>query len=308
MHTFTNRRDFLKTSIKTTLALGGLGLLMPGRGAAVEPFKRRGTSRLELSLAAYSFRDYFNHKDSAKRITLFDFIDFCADQGCQGTELTSYYFPTPIEPDYLVKIKRHAFLRGIEISGGAIGNNFALPNGEKRDHEIALAKKWVDYSAVLGAPHIRVFAGTKGSLEESEARKMCISALEECADYAGSKGIFLGLENHGGIVAEADGVLEIIKAVKSPWLGVNLDTGNFQTDDPYADLARCAPYAVNVQVKVEIHRHGQPKSEPADLARVIKILRDANYQGYLALEYESAPDPWKAVPEWLKQLKDLLRA
>ena len=103
-------------------------------------------------------------------------------------------------------------------------------------------------------------------------------------------------------------MLEILKAVKSPWLGVNLDTGNFQTDDPYADLARCAPYAVNVQVKVEMHRRGRSQSEPADLARVVKILRDANYQGYLALEYEAADDPWRAVPRWLKELKELLKS
>jgi len=306
MSSLTTRRDFLKTSCRAGMALGGLGFVLPRSAAAVEPFKRSGAPRLELSLAAYSFRQYFTHKDPSKRITLFDFIDFCADHGCQGTELTSYYFPNPVEPDFLVKVKRHAFLRGIEISGGAVGNNFALPKGEERDQQIALTKRWVDYSAVLGAPHIRVFAGTKGKLEEAEARKICISALEECADYAGTKGIFLGLENHGGIVAEPEGLLEIVKAVKSPWLGVNLDTGNFQTDDPYADLARCAPYAVNVQVKVEIKRRGQAKHEPSDFARVVKLLRDANYQGYVALEYEAAPDPWEAVPGWLKQLKEAM--
>src|SRR5207249_1108232 len=105
----------------------------------------------------------------------------------------------PIEMEYLVKLKRHAFLRGIAISGGAIGNNFALPKGEKLEQQIALAKRWIDYAAVLGAPHIRVFAGAKGTLDESQARELCIAALEECADYAGGKGIFLGLENHGGI-------------------------------------------------------------------------------------------------------------
>ena len=63
-----------------------------------------------------------------------------------------------------------------------------------------------------------------------------------------------------------------------------------------------------MQVKVEIKRRGQPKNEPSDLPRVIKLLRDANYQGYLALEYEAAEDPWTAVPRWLKQLKDVLAA
>jgi len=71
-----------------------------------------------------------------------------------------------------------------------------------------------------------------------------VTALEECADYAAQKGIFLGLENHGGIVAECDGLLELVQAVKNPWLGINLDSGNFQTADPYADLAKCVPFSV----------------------------------------------------------------
>jgi len=216
MHTLATRRRFLTTSLRAGLTIGGLGLVDLRRAVAVEPFKRRGSARLELSLAAYSFRDYFNHKDSSRRMSMFDFVDFCADHGCQGAELTSYYFPHPIETDYLVKVKRHAFLRGVAVSGGAIGNNFALPDGEKRSQEVALTKRWVDHYALLGAPHIRVFAGAKGNLQESEARKMCVSALEECADYAGTKGILLGLETHGGIVAQPEGLLEIVKAVKSP--------------------------------------------------------------------------------------------
>jgi sugar phosphate isomerase/epimerase len=115
----------------------------------------------------------------------------------------------------------------------------------------------------------------------------------------------LGLENHGGIVADPSDLLEIVRAVKSPWFGVNLDTGNFQTEDPYADLAKCAPYAVNVQVKVEIKRRGA-KAEPSDLKRVATILRDANYQGYVALEYEAAPDPWTVVPRHLEELRAAL--
>ena len=61
---------------------------------------------------------------------------------------------------------------------------------------------------------------------------------------------------HAGIVAEPDGLLEIVRTVKSPWIGINLDTGNFHTEDPYADLEKIAPYTVNVQLKVEIKRKG----------------------------------------------------
>jgi sugar phosphate isomerase/epimerase len=236
------------------------------------------------------------------------FIDYCADQGCPGAELTSYYFPPKVTDDYLLQVRRHAFLRGVAITGTSVGNSFTHPAGPERDKQIALVKEWVDHAMTLGTSHIRVFAGTASKeMPIEQAVKNCIAALEECADYAGKHGVFLGIENHGGIVADPAGLLGIIKAVKSPWVGVNLDTGNFHGADPYAELAQCAPYAVNVQVKAEIRRAGAKASEPSDLARVVKILRDANYQGWVALEYESKEDPWKAVPPLLAQLGSLLR-
>ncbi|PYJ82565.1 MAG: sugar phosphate isomerase/epimerase [Verrucomicrobia bacterium] len=312
----TTRRNFLKCTLRAGAAFAGASLLDTGSLLAVEPIKRTGAPRLLLSLAGYSFRDYFkdaNHKrdarlDPSKQIDLFQFIDYCAEHGCQGTELTSYYFPPDLDHDFLIRIKRHAFLRGIDISGTAVGNTFTVPAGPKRDQEIASTKKWIDYAAIMGAPHIRIFAGAAPSgMSLDEARQLCIPAIEECCDYAGGKGIFLGLENHGGIVSTAEEILEIVRAVKSPWLGINLDTGNFRTDDPYADLVKIAPYAVNVQMKGEVHPHGKGE-ERADLPRLVKILRDAGYQGYVALEYESKEDPWTAVPRLLKQMKELFAA
>jgi sugar phosphate isomerase/epimerase len=304
-----NRRDWLKS---LGLAAAGAGLA-PLAGRAVEPFERQGPPRLALSLAAYSFRKFFKDGKDAdagvpeqKRMDLFRFLDFCAAHGCQGAELTSYYFPKDTDDAFLLRVRRHAFLRGVDISGTAVGNTFTHPPGEKRDQELALVKRWIDRAAVLGAPHIRVFAGAvpRGVAKE-EAMKHCIAALEECAAHGARKGVFLGIENHGGIVAEAADLLAIVRAVQTPWVGINLDTGNFHSDDPYGDLARCAPFAVNVQVKSELRARGQKKAQ-ADLPRMVKILRDAGYQGYVALEYEAEPDPWTAVPPLLKEMKTLL--
>ncbi|MCW5559844.1 MAG: sugar phosphate isomerase/epimerase, partial [Verrucomicrobiae bacterium] len=126
------------------------------------------------------------------------------------------------------------------------------------------------------------------------------------AVVGGRHGIFLGIENHGGIVAEADALLDIVRSVKSPWVGINLDTANFHTEDPYADLAKCAPYAVNVQFKGKVSRRGQPQAEDADFARTFQILKDARYQGWVALEYEMAEDPWKRVPALLAEMRPYL--
>lgn len=305
-----HRRAFLTRGTQTCLLLSGIAAATKSFISAVEPFQRAGNPRLLLSLAAYSFRDSFNDgnpsrtqtSDKERRIDLFQFIDFCADNGCEGTELTSYYFPPDPTTDFLLKLKRHAFLRGIAISGTAVGNNFTLSPGQKRDEQITMVKTWIDRAQILGAPHIRVFAGSEAGISTSDAKRLCIAGLEECADYAATKGIILGLENHGGIVAEADAIIEIVRSVRSNWLGINLDTGNFRTNDPYGDIAKCAPFAVNVQLKSEITPKGGSKTQ-ADIPRLVRILRAANYQGYVALEYEASETPWTAVPPLLAQMK-----
>ncbi len=301
-----SRRGFLATAPLLGFA---------ARSVALEPITRPGTARLRLALAAYSFRQYFRDgqggaqgKPVGPRVwTMKEFIDWCAAQGCDGAEVTSYYFPAPPSNDYLLDLRRHAFLRGVSLSGTAVGNTFTVPKGEKRDREIASVKEWIARAQLLGAPHIRVFAGNLEGQTLAQAQRNCIEALEECGEVAARAGVFLGIENHGGIVAEAADLLEIVRAVKNPWIGINLDTGNFHSDDPYADLERCAPYSVNVQVKVELRRR-EGKPEASDLGRLAGILRRANYQGWVALEYESAEDPFVAVPRHLKALGEALRA
>ncbi|NBR86151.1 MAG: sugar phosphate isomerase/epimerase [Verrucomicrobia bacterium] len=302
------RRQFLQATAATLLAAPV--------ARAIEPLGRTGKARLLLSLAAYSFREYFTGElqrgagkavPAGQAMDMFKFIDFCAAHGCEGTELTSYFFPKALATDYLVQIRRHAFVKGVAISGTAIGNNFSHPKGEKRDAEIALTKQWIDRAAVLGTSHVRVFAGQTKELSREDADKLVIAALEECSDYAGQKGIFLGIENHDAI-GSAEHLLKLIKQVNSRWLGVNLDSGNFRTENPYDDFEKIAPYAVNVQMKTEIHRLGAKESEPADLARKVKILRDARYQGYIALEFEAKANPYEAVPPVLKRMKELFAA
>jgi sugar phosphate isomerase/epimerase len=310
-----SRRSFLKLSTAASLAAAATPF---GAFAASssESFKRTGQPRLRLSLAAYSFRDNFplmrgqpNSKMPAGKATdMFKFIDYCAAQGCEGAELTSYFFDSESD-DYLLKLKRHAFLRGVAISGTAIGNNFSHPKGAKLDEEIALTKKWVDRALLMGAPHIRVFAGVQPKdFPRAEADKNVISSLKEVGDYAAKRGIFLGLENHDSI-GSADTLIPMVKAVDNPWVGINLDSGNFRTADPYKDFAECVPYSINVQLKVEIAAAGGGEGKKgagkkkADLKRFVQILRDGGYQGWVALEYEAAEDAAVAVPRILQELK-----
>jgi sugar phosphate isomerase/epimerase len=275
-----HRRHFLQTAAiaGSSLALGNLA----HPAAAIEPIVRNGLPKFKYSLAAYSYRDLLLPKQGKEpQLTLADFIDDCARFELEGTELTSYYFPKQTTPEYLHTLARHCFRLGLDVSGTAIGNEFGHPAGEKRDAEIAKTKQWIDHAEILGAPVIRIFAGhqQKGQTEE-EAHRLMVSAIEECCDYAGKHGVYLALENHGGPTATADGLLKFVHDVNSPWFGVNLDGGNFRGDDPYAELARIAPYAVNAQIKAKVG------GKPADFKQLAKIMRDAKYRGYIVLEYE----------------------
>jgi sugar phosphate isomerase/epimerase len=240
-------------------------------------------------------------------MTLDDFIRLCADLNLDGTELTSYYFPKDFNEEYLIHIKDLTFRLGLDISGTAIANDFCLPPGEKRDETLAHTRKWIDYAAIMGAPVIRIFAGYVPKDDNEEAAiARCAAGINESLDYAAKKGVCLALENHGGITDTPEQMLKIIAQVKeSPWFGVNLDGGNFRTADPYSDLARIAPYAINAQLKTEVHPGGG--REEADLGRVVRILADAGYRGYVVLEYEAKEDPKTAVPRHIETLRKIIR-
>lgn len=291
------------------LGAAAVGSRLPEARAARVPERPKG-SHMKLSLAAYSFNRMLSRTGTDSQnasMTLEDFIDYCAEFELDGTELTSYYFPANVTNEYLMSLKQRAFLLGLDISGTAIGNDFCLAEGDARQKQLANCRTWIDHAAAMGAPVIRIFAGKvpKGDTEEA-AIERCIAGINESLDYAAEKGVFLALENHGGITATPKQMLEIIKGVDdSPWFGVNLDGGNFRTDDPYRDLAEIAPYTINAQLKATVSRDG--KKEPADYARIIQMLREADYRGYIVLEYEDQ-DPKKNIPGIIEKLRELTKA
>src|SRR3954451_17917660 len=111
----TTRRGFLRSA-----ALTVAGSLISARNAlAIAPIGRTRPSHLKLSLAAYSYRQFLEGKQP--RMDLFDFVTRAADMGLDGVELTSYYFPADVTAEYLHRIKQHAFLLRLDISGTSVG-------------------------------------------------------------------------------------------------------------------------------------------------------------------------------------------
>ncbi|HUG66673.1 MAG TPA: TIM barrel protein, partial [Pirellulaceae bacterium] len=177
-----DRRRFLQTcSIASAAAATGFAA---NESYAAEPLVRNGVPKFKFSLAAYSYRKLLQGKTA--ELTVADFIDDCAKMQLEGTELTSYYFPNPTTPEYLRELKQQCFRLGLDISGTAVGNDFGLPPGEKRDEQIAHLKHWIDNAEILGAPVIRVFAGHVNKETTAEqSHKLMVEGLEECCEYAG---------------------------------------------------------------------------------------------------------------------------
>ena len=138
-HSSLTRRTLLKSLSSCTLAsvISGIpgisGLIhccSPKLAQAIEPMNRIAPSRMRLSLAAYSLRDFL--KGNKDGWDLFKFVDYCHLQGLDGAELTSYYFPTEVTETYIAELKEHCHRRGVTVSGGAIANDFCQIDEVKR--------------------------------------------------------------------------------------------------------------------------------------------------------------------------------
>jgi sugar phosphate isomerase/epimerase len=294
------RREFLLGTLATAGVVGAA--VTPVQ--ASEPIRRQGRPLIRLSLAGYSFRQALDLRRKPPTLTYDGFIDLTASLPFDAVELTEYYFPQTT-PAYLGQLKGRCTRLGLDISGTAIRTDFCVNNGTRLKEQIDHCKRWIEHTSRLGGKTVRIFGGTVAKNDkEDRARRQCVDAIQQCCEHAGQFGIYLALENHGGITGTSEQMLALVRGIKSDWFGVNLDTGNFHTKNPYADLERLAPYAIVVQIKTEIQRAGR-KPEEADLKRLMQMLRTVNYRGYVVLEYEAAEDAKTAVPRYARILREM---
>ncbi len=255
---------------------------------------------MKLSCCAYSYGQLL----TAGKMTLEQFLDSAVELGLDGVELTSYYFPEQTR-SYLHYIRREVFARGLDVAATAVGGNFTNTEADTRRQQIGQVKDWIAKSELLGSPVLRVFAGgVPDGVARSLAEQWVRDGLEECAEVAQEHGIVLGLENHGGLTADADGILALVDPLAdNPWIGINLDLGNFE-GDVYEQFERCAPHTVTTHAKVTM-RQGE-EQVPVDYRRVVRILREAGYRGYLSIEYEQPDDPVQGVSRFAAYLRGCL--
>ena len=259
-------------------------------------------ARIKLSCNLYSFNDAL----TSGAMSLEQVIDYCAELGFDAVDPTGYYFkgyPAPASDEEVYRIKHRAFRAGLDISGTGVRNNFVLADGSARDAEVAHVTRWIDVAAKLGAPVLRVFSGLEvpPGHTESEARDWVVACLTSVADRAAARGVIVVLQNHHDFVKTAEQVLELRRRVPSEWFGLNVDIGSLRMEDPYAEIAKLAPYAYTWQLKERLYRRNE--EEKTDTAAVVRIIREAGYRGYVPIETLGPGDPREKVRRFLDEVR-----
>jgi sugar phosphate isomerase/epimerase len=306
------RRNLLKSAIMLPFGFAA-GLTCERRADATVASNRNAKSYLKTSINAYCFDPLLreNLKDPKVGMSLFDVLAFCAEHNVDAIDPTGYYFPGyPEVPrdKYLNEFKRRAFELGVDISGTGIKNDFATPDASARAKDIQLAKQWIEAAARLGAPVLRVFAGAVPPQPYSwdDGAKWMSDALNECVEHGEKYGVIVGLQNHGDMLKTADECLKVLSMVKSPWIGLILDTGNFLTANPYDDIARVISVTVNWQIKELLQSN---KGDKTDLHKLVRIIREGGYRGYIPIEtLKRAGQPYDPRARTTELLGDLRAA
>lgn len=297
------RREFLKTAAVATAGLAGASEILTTRGEGSP--QAGGDSakmpRLFSGCCAYSYRKYLQHGP----MTMEDFIRKGVELKLDGVDMTAYYYKST-DPDYLTGLRHFAYKHGVPFSGAACGVSLVQADPDKRAQSLVEVKKWVDAADLLGASHLRVFAGKlPQGATIPQAIGWVVETLKAASDYSGKEGIMLGLEDHSGITQNADACLEIMRRVNSPYAGINLDITHFiptATQDAYAQIEACIPYATNTHI-----RDVFDDQTPIDMDRVWRMFAQAGFKGYMSAEYEGHEDPMTGVPKLTAKIRSLCK-
>ena len=271
-------------------------------------------SKYKFAIATYSYWHFREPK-----VTVQEVIDHAANLGAHGVDVLHVQMDNET-PEYLKSLRQRAENNGVELICLSIHQDFVDPDEAVRDRNIEHTLRCIDIAYELGISYIRLNSGrwnTIKSFDELMAKRgiepvlpgfteddgfnWCIDSIMECLPAAEKAGVVLALENHWGLTRTPEGLLRIVNAINSPWLGVLMDTGNF-LEDPYDKLEQIAAQAVFVQAKT-YYGGGEWYTLDLDYPRIAQILKKANYQGYISLEFEGKEDANTGVPKSLELLR-----
>ncbi len=255
---------------------------------------------MKLGLCTWSYNRTF----TAGKMDMEKLLHVCADDlKVGGVDIIDMHLKSQ-EPDYLLKIKKLATDLCITISAVSPGNSFGRDTEAEEKAEVAKINGWTDTAYLLGAPNLRIFAGWAPKEKHAALWPKVVKSIKECAAYAARKGVTLAIESHndGGYLPSSVETLKLLKDVNSPWVKLNLDTGNYHDPDPYAALEKSIAYATHMHAK--IHKLSPDARElEFDYDKIIGILKKANYRGFFNVEYEGKEDEIAYVPKAFEMIR-----
>lgn len=297
----TNRRHFLASSA-AAVALSANSRWSLGQDTA--PNKS-----YKISLAQWSL-----HKPLfAKEIDNLDFAKVAKERfGIDGVEYVNQFFKDKAkDAKYLEEMKKRTSDLGVTnvlimIDGeGGLGNSDAA----KRTAAVENHYKWVDAAKYLGCHSIRVNAETDKPYEEGS--KLAADGLRRLSEYAKPLGINVIVENHGGLSSNGKWLSETIRATGMENCGTLPDFGNFYDYDRYQGVTDLMPLAKAVSAK-SYDFDEQGNESKIDFAKMMKIVLDAGYRGWVGIEYEgsrlSPDDGIRATKKLLEKIRDTVAA
>ncbi len=303
---------------RDALRLGAAAALVPSAARAAEESTPARPSHVALAVSTYSYWHFKTEKYPIEKV-----IANAASLGFEGVEVLHRQM-TDETPAYVNGLKRAAFRNGLALPMLSIHQDFVDPDPAARQKDVEHTKHCLELAARLGCPVVRLNSGRWNTVKsfddlmklkgdepplpghtDDEAFQWCIEAIEACLPTAEKEGVMLALENHWGLTTRPQNLLRIYNAVRSPWLGINLDTGNFP-GEPYAGIELLAPHAVIVQAKT-YYGGGEWYTLDLDYARIASILGKAGFAGWVSLEMEGKEDPLVAVPKSYDVLRRAFR-
>lgn len=300
---------------REALLAGAAPLIALPAAALPRPSPSPAPSRIRLAVSTYSYWHFRTPKYPVEQV-----IEDAARLGFDGVEILHRQM-TDESPGYVNKLKQSAFRLGLDLPMLSIHQDFISPKAEERQEAVDHTIKCIDLASRLGIPSIRLNSGrwntiasfddlmkVKGNeppidgYSDEDAFRWCEEGIKACLPAAERAGVLLALENHWGLTTKTENLLRIHRAVASPWLGINLDTGNYP-GDPYPEIEKLAPVASIVQAKT-YYGGGEWYTLDLDYKRIAGILRKANFAGWVSLEMEGKEDPATAVPKSLAVLRE----
>lgn len=295
------RRDFLKQSVQ---ALGGLSLAGFAGASLVSCSKKESDMAQQAASALYkiSLAEWSHNKAIfGGQMNHLDFPMVARKEyGLDAVELVNQFFMDKAKDTaYLQDFKNRAESEGVKVllimcdGEGHLGD----PDEAKRTQAVENHYKWVEAAKFLGCHSIRVNAASEGSYEEQQ--KLAADGLARLTEYGAQNGLNVIVENHGGLSSNGAWLSGVMKMVNHPRCGTLPDFGNFcvrfegqpwstpcaEMYDRYQGVQELMPFAKAVSAKSHEFDEGGNEVQ-TDYVRMMQIVVDAGYNGYVGIEYE----------------------